>query len=271
MTSPVVSGSGLLGPWPLAEDVRPARTVKSAERTLALFELFSLYQRPLTVGEISTQLAIPQPSVSMLVSNLANLGYLEHDRRARTFVPTIRIMLLGSWIHRKFNEDSQFERRLIALQAELGESIVVGIQNGIYCQYVLAHLASYPDRLEVSSGLLRPITRTAIGRVLLSLRPDREVEAILRRCNAELDESLAIRRADFMPMIEEIRRQGYARTSGDMTNGQSVIAVAIPGPTGKMPMGVGVGGRIKRIVEKEQAIFAALHAFKAMTPAPRVE
>lgn len=271
ITSPVVKGSDLFGPWPVAVDPRPPRTVKSAERTLALFELFSFHQRPLTVGEIASHLSIPQPSVSMLVSNLATLGYLEHDRRARTYVPTIRIMLLGSWIHRQFSKGSQFERRLAALRNRLGESVVVGIQNGIYCQYVLAHLAEVPDCLEVTSGMMRPITRTAIGRVLLSLKPDHEIDAIARRCNAEMGDNLAVQRTELMQMISGVRAQGYARTWGDMTSGQSVIAVAVPGPTGRMAMGIGVGGPIDRITEKEREIMAALREFKFEAQEPRGE
>ena len=38
-----------------------ARSIKSAERTLALFELFSREQQPFTVGHISEALRIPQP------------------------------------------------------------------------------------------------------------------------------------------------------------------------------------------------------------------
>ena len=232
-----------IGPW-LTVDGPKVRTIKSAERTLALFEMFSLYQRPLGVGEISKALDAPQPSVSMLVRNLASLGYLEHDRAARTYVPTLRIMLLGSWIHRRFSQEHNLETRLDELVTRLGETVVVGIQNGIHSQYVLAQLPEDPHRLEVQSGLLRPITCTAVGRVLLSLKPDEEIEAILRRCNAEVEEDrLRMRPAEFMEMIEAIRAQGYARTGGDMTPGQAVIAISIPGPIGKMAMAWASAGR----------------------------
>jgi IclR family KDG regulon transcriptional repressor len=257
-----------IGPW-LTVDGPKVRTIKSAERTLALFEMFSLYQRPLGVGEISKALDAPQPSVSMLVRNLASLGYLEHDRAARTYVPTLRIMLLGSWIHRRFSQEHNLETRLDELVARLGETVVVGIQNGIHSQYVLAQLPEDPHRLEVQSGLLRPITCTAVGRVLLSLKPDAEIEAIVRRCNAEVEEDrLRVRPSAFMEMIEAIRAQGYARTGGDMTPGQAVIAISIPGPIGKMPMAVGVGGKIDRVAEKEDEILAALEEFRSASPAP---
>jgi DNA-binding IclR family transcriptional regulator len=256
-----------IGPWLTGEESKSSRTVKSAERTLALFELFSLNQRPMGVGEISKALDIPQPSVSMLVRNLSTLGYLEHDRASRTYVPTIRIMLLGSWIHRRFSQEHDLERRLDDLVRRLDETVLVGIQNGIYCQYVLAQLPERPERLEVQSGLLRPITRTAIGRVLLSLKPDTEIEAIVRRCNAEaVDERARVRPAEFMEMIEQIRAQGYARTGGDMTPGNGVIAIAVSGPTGKMPMAIGVGGSMESVAQKETQILAALGEFK-VTPA----
>jgi len=74
------------------------RSIKSAERTLRLFELFSRRQERLTVGEIARGLAIPQPSASMLLTNLTGLGYLEYDRFDRTYAPTIRVVLLGSWL-----------------------------------------------------------------------------------------------------------------------------------------------------------------------------
>src|SRR5580698_3728274 len=76
--------------WQGQAGTMAARSIKSAERTLALFELFSREQRPFTVGRVSDALDVPQASASMLLRNLADLGYLEYDRKARTFAPSIR-------------------------------------------------------------------------------------------------------------------------------------------------------------------------------------
>src|SRR5258705_11049422 len=78
--------------------IKTARSIKSAERTLRLFELFSRRQERLTVSDVARGLDIPQPSASMLLTNLAALGYLEYDRFDRSYAPTIRVVLLGSWI-----------------------------------------------------------------------------------------------------------------------------------------------------------------------------
>lgn len=253
-----------VAPWNVGDNDRAARSVKSAERTLALFELFALHQRPLTVGDITRLLDIPQPSVSMLVRNLAKLGYIEHDRATRTYVPTIRIMLLGSWIHRRFTDSQEIERHLDHLIGRVGETVLMAIQNGVYSQYVSAQMPDQPNRMEVQSGLLRPITCTAVGRALLSLKPDAEVAALVRRCNAEVpEERLRVRPAEFMELIHRVRAQGYASTAGDMTPGYSALAVAVPGPVGRIPMAVSVGGPSERVDPKRELIVEALFECKS--------
>ena len=180
--SPTVS---TMAPFEVETGGPAFRRVKSAERTLALFEYFSLQQRALSIGELSRALDVPQPSVSMIVRNLCRLGYLEHDPSSRTYSPTIRIMLLGSWIHRRFSQEQEIERRLDDLRRESGETVFLAIRNGVFSQYVLVQLAEEPNRLEVQSGMLRPIVKTAAGRALLSLSSDAEVEMVARRWNAE--------------------------------------------------------------------------------------
>ncbi len=256
------------GPWTDPGGPSHMRTVKSAERALALFELFSLHQRPMAVGEIARRMNIPQPSASMLVRNLASLGYLEHDRAERTFLPTLRIMLLGSWISGRFPKGFSLEHRLEDLFIQTGETVLLGIQNGSHSQYVMCRLPDHPSRMEVQSGLLRPITATAIGRVLLSLKQDEEILAVVRRCNSEVAEDrLKVRPADFMTLIQTIRSQGFARTDGDMMPENSVIAVVVPIPLGRTPTAVGVGGATKDIRAKEAAILKALRQFQDGRPA----
>src|ERR1700692_552742 len=116
------------------------RSIKSAERTLRLFELFSRRQERLTVGEIARGLAIPQPSASMLLTNLTEMGYLEYDRFDRSYAPTIRVTLLGSWIGprlgRRLAARQSLASRLDDLHHSVDEYIFVGIQNGAHAQIV---------------------------------------------------------------------------------------------------------------------------------------
>lgn len=239
------------------------RSIKSAERTLALFELFSRRQHPLTVGRIAAELDMPQASVSMLLSNLRELGYVSYDRAARSYAPTIRVALLGTWIHRKFDEAGSLSARLADLQSKVDETVFMGIQNGPYAQYVLGIHKQKPRSMRAESGTYRLLTGSAVGRSLLSLMPDHEIGSWLRRCNAEAaDDCLRFSNTNFMSIITQIRREGFSQTQGDMTPTFGAIAVTVRAPTELLPMAVGTGVPLERIDQKRDLIVAALNEFK---------
>jgi DNA-binding IclR family transcriptional regulator len=240
------------------------RKVKSAERTLALFELFSREQQPFTVGRIATGLGIPQPSVSMLLRNLLELGYLEYEAHSRTFTPSIRVALLGSWVDRRFGAAGAIGASLDELQRKVGFTAFIGIQNGATAQYILSQASDAPDRLDVSSGMCRTLTCSAMGRALLSLLPDAEVGSWVRRCNAEASEGrLRVRELDFIAMMHKTRAQGYAETAGDSVPTQSAFAIPIVSPMGSAPLAVGVGGPTAKVHAEKETILAALNEFAA--------
>ena len=241
------------------------RSVKSAERTLALFELFSRRQRPLTVGRIADELAIPQPSASMLLANLREMGYVTYNAVQRTYAPTIRVALLGSWINRQFDKAGSLTATLADLQEEIEETVFIGIQNGAFAQYVSAIHNLHPRAMRAESGQHRLLTGSAVGRVLLSLKPDADILPWLHRCNAEAsEERLRIPASAFLAIIHEIREKGYAQTSGDMMPTFGGIAVAVPAPIGLMPMAIGAGVPLERMEAKRDMIAAALSRVSAV-------
>jgi DNA-binding IclR family transcriptional regulator len=241
-----------------------ARSVKSAERTLALFELFSMRQRPLTVGRIASELEMPQASASMLLANLRELGYVTYDRLERTYTPTIRVALLGSWINHQFDEAGSLTARLTELQDRVDETVFVGIQNGAYGQYVLVLHRHKVRSMQIRSGQFKLLTASAMGRVLLSLKTDEEVLQYVRRCNAEAQEArLRVVASEFLGVVEQVRRTGYAQTRGDVTPTFGAIAVTLPAPMGLMPMAIGVGVPVERMEAAAPNIIDTLNDLKA--------
>jgi DNA-binding IclR family transcriptional regulator len=199
----------------------------------------------------------------MLLRNLRDLGYLEYDHRSRSFTPSIRVALLGSWIGNRFSEAAALGERLSALQRKTSETALVAIQNVAAAQYVLVQPAQHPDRLEVDSGQFRSLTCSATGRVLLSLKCDEEIVGWVKRCNAEaVEQRFKVRLQEFMALMSRVRDQGYAETAGDITPGAGAFAVAIPSPMGRMPVAVAVGGPLSRIAGRKAEIVRALREIK---------
>ena len=241
------------------------RKVKSAERLLALFELFSREQKGFAVGFIANKLNMPQPSVSMLLHNLKDLGYLEYNPSARTFFPSIRVALLGSWIDRRFSEYGSVASHLDELHRKLGFTVFIGIQNGPLAQYVLAQHAEAPDRLDVTSGQYRSLTGSAMGRALLARMPDEEALRWVRRCNAEAShERELVRESDYLALLRKFREQGYAETCGDVTPGLGAVAMTFNSPMGNTPLAVGAGGPSDLVRERLGTVIEELHRFRSV-------
>jgi DNA-binding IclR family transcriptional regulator len=66
-----------------------------------------------------------------------------------------------------------------------------------------------------------------------------------------------------MKIMEEVRRNGYAVTTGYFAPGRRSIAVSIPSRTDRVPFAIGVAGTIERIEAKRELILQALRAFQA--------
>lgn len=239
------------------------RSIKSAERVLSVFEYYSRVQTPLTVSDISRGLDIPQPSASMLLAYLRHLGYLDYDRVTRTYVPSIRIALLGSWIERHFSSSGGLARRLFALSRALDECAFVCVQNGAAVQFVLVENPHAAFRLNVDSGVFRSLTHTAAGRLLLSLKSDKEVVSWVRRCNAEAASGRKVPEGRMIEIVRDIRRSGYAQTHGDATPGLSAIAIHLRSPTGVAPLAVGCVAGLDQMKEKGDEALRLLRDLQA--------
>jgi IclR family transcriptional regulator, acetate operon repressor len=232
--------------------------VKSAERTLAILEYFREKKRGATVGEIASELRLPQSSTTMLLKSLLGMGYLDYTPLTRKFRPTYRVAVLGSWIHSNVFK-SPLTDIMESIGAETEETVLLGLQNGANMQYVHIVPASYQIQLTAHVGTLRPMTCAALGRVLLARKPDDEIRAIVRRNNADAEDSAhRVREREFMAEIEIVRSQGFAESRGKMTPGANVIGMLVPDQLDSAPLAVGVGGPMARIEECREEILRVM-------------
>jgi len=241
-----------------AQSASPS-VIKSAHRALAILEYFKERRRSATVGDIAEALRLPQSSASMLVKSLVSLGYLEYGEKSRLLRPSYRVALLGNWIQKSFFKHGPLTDIMEAIQQDIGETVVLGRQNGPLMQYVHIVDASYAVRLMIQIGTLRPMTRSALGLMLLTQRPEHQIRAIIRRNNADTDDSeLRVNERALLAEIDDIRVQGYAESKGRMIASASTIAMLVPADRKGTPLAMGVGGPIDRISRRREEIVDVL-------------
>jgi IclR family transcriptional regulator, KDG regulon repressor len=233
--------------------------IKSAGRVLALFEHLRELRAPVTVTDVANALSIPTSSSSILLKSLLKLGYLVYDNETRRFRPTYRVALLGDWLMESIYENGPVSKMMEEIARETGEAVLLGQQNHATLQYVHVVPSSYSVRLHIPVGTLRPMTCTATGKMLLSVKENGEIRSIVRRSNAEAqDDDHRVSETPFMLEIEQIRKQGFAETCGHMTAGAAVLAMLVPAESGTPPLALGIGGVTERIIAAKSALLEVM-------------
>ena len=198
----------------------------SSHRALEVLELFSIEQRPLTVSAVAAALAYPQSSTSVLLHQLAELGYLHHDRSARTYQPTVRVMFLGVWMHHRMLQEGNLAQLVEALATSSGRLVRLAMQNGLYVQYIRTEVGRTLD-VDLRPGQQRSLCRSAVGKILLSTRHKDEAERLVRHINA-VDAGYTVNFPELWKELELCRARGYAESVDGIVRGISAIGMLVP-------------------------------------------
>ncbi len=221
--------------------------VKSAERAMELLDFFADWRRPASVKEISQTLGYPQSSTSVLMRALADAGYYDHDPRTGMYAPSVRVLLAAEWIGEQLLSERSLLRLMQQVLAQTGHTVMIGAQHGLHVRYLHVLQATRAEHFTAKIGSLRPLFRTATGKMLLTLKAEREVALLLRRVNALERTSPPLQLDAVLAEREHARREGGAISNGTSVPGAAALAILLPVPRGVKPMTLSVGGPIGEI------------------------
>jgi DNA-binding IclR family transcriptional regulator len=188
---------------------------------------------------------------------------MQHDPQQRIYRPTLRLALTSSWLREQQFSGSELTSLMTDLRDQTGGSVVLGIQNGVDLQYIQVIPTLMPVQLVMRIGQLRPLCRTAVGKVLLAQHSDKKTAAIVQRINSRADGAERIQIKKLMLELADIRRDGIAYSANAASPGAAVIAALVPVSEQDLPMAIGVGGPVDHIAPRRDMIADALrHALQ---------
>ncbi len=238
--------------------------VKTAARTLDVFEVFAARKRPLTLTELAGHLGSPLSSCHALVRTLQRRGYVYVlDERKRVY-PTKRLLATAQQIAQN---DPVLERVgpiLAALQEETEETVILGKRQGNAVTYLDVIESRKTIRYAADPGDLKPLHSSAIGKAMLGRLSDTELAKLLRKLPLPAVTGDTISDPDaLMREIARGRERGFYVTRGE--NVPEVMAISISRSIGEEPFGLAVAGPIGRLEAQLDGVVAALrHAGAAL-------
>ncbi len=248
---------------PVAGDAapRPTVSVKSAGRVLQVLELFDKLQREIRAAEIAERLEIPQSSTSVLLNCLTQLGYLDYDSSSRTFLPSPRVTLLGTWLDSGPIRDGSLVRMLEDLSRQTGDTIILAVLNNLFSRYIHIIQARKSLRFHFPVGSTRLVVWSGVGFALISGMSNERIRLLVRRSNAEARRGqppIDIRKT--LANVEQVRKQGFFFSKNFLTPGSGSISIPLPNGIDRWgrPLAVSIAGPLDDIAPRARSIAAIL-------------
>lgn len=206
-----------------------AAAVKSADRTLTVLEYLAAAQSARSMGEIADALQIPKSSLHGLLRNLQSRGWLSTDESEAGV--QYRIGPQALTVGAAYLDGDDIVRRSAAmldgLSAELGETIHLGVLEGMEIVYLAKRDARHSLRLVSGVGVRLPAYATALGKALLAELDEETLKRRLTIPRRYLTPKTLVEDHQLRTDIEATRSRGYAIDDEESTEGVRCFAVAL--------------------------------------------
>ena len=140
--------------------------VKTADRTLLIFEAFAERCAPMTLSELSRLLEIPVSTCFNLMRTMEARGYLYEVAGRKTYYPTTRWLVKAQMIARHDPVREQLEPFLLALRDETDETVILGKRLGDKVVYLNIIEPEQSIRYTAAVGDLKAMHSTSAGKAL---------------------------------------------------------------------------------------------------------
>ena len=221
--------------------------VQSVDRVFGLLEHLADGDGALSLSELAARSGLPMPTIHRLIRFMVSQGYVRQDSLKRYTIGPRMIWLgesasrlLGSWA----------TPVLSGLVQKFGETSNMAILERDGVIYVAQVPSPRAMRMFTEVGRYVMPHCTGVGKAILSMMPDEDVGALLKRTGmpARTEHTITSVRK-MLAELAIIRQSGYAVDDGEQELGVRCVAVPVP----KLPFraAISVSGPSSRVTAEQ--------------------
>ncbi|WP_216896295.1 IclR family transcriptional regulator [Nocardia alni] len=196
-------------------------------RLARLLEAFEDDKPVITVSELSKRTGLSLPTVSRMVSELVERGWLQRDADRRVWIG-LRMWELVSRAAPTRDLVRTATPYMTELSARIGQNVHLSVRQGYEAMFV--ELLSAPNAVPTvlsGPGARLPLHASAPGLVLLAYAPSGVQEAVLSGALPALSPRTVTDPHALRALLSEIRRTGAAYCPGLIDPANTAIAVPV--------------------------------------------
>lgn len=202
--------------------------------------------------ELSAELSLNKSTVHRILNSLICMDYVRQDSETLKYSLSFKICSLSNQILSKNNMIDIARPFIKELSAQSGETVhlvqIDGV-NAIYIDKVEAFQNSV--RMISMVGKSIPLYCSGVGKAMLADMPDEKIESIWKNSSIhQMTEHTVTKFYDFMELIEEVRKNGYATDNEENELGVRCIAVSLKGYNGRTAYAISISAPKDRMTDE---------------------
>ena len=209
-------------------------------RALSLLDRLAQQREPMSLAQLTSELALPKSSVHGLCNTLMSFGYLRRQSDG-AFLIGPRVMTLAE----AFVSGTDVAQEFSALWANAGaapeETVVLSVLSGTDALYVAVRNSARPLGLAFNVGMRLPAHLSGSGKAMLAFRAPDEVRGIFAA--GPLTRLTRKGPRDVEALLKELaltRKRGYSVDDETVREGVYSFGAPVFDATGQVVAGVAV-------------------------------
>ncbi|MGM0874572.1 MAG: IclR family transcriptional regulator [Bacillota bacterium] len=209
--------------------------IQSVERALKILDLFDERDKELTITEISKRMNLHKSTVHSLLKTLQTQRYIAQNEENGKYLLGLKLFERGNMVVSHLDLRNVARKHLERLSATTNLTLHLVILDG--------HEGVYVDKVEGSGvtvlysriGRRVPIHTSAVGKSLISMKTDSELDQLLNSYNYTRPTEKSISsKEELLEEIKHVRIAGYSMDNEENEPGIVCFAVPIKDYSGKV-------------------------------------
>ena len=227
------------------------------ERTFAILDVLAESSEDMSLTDMHKKSNLNKSTFYRLLRTLERYRFAEKDPGTKKYRLGSRFLELGVRTVARFELVTVGRPYLEKLSRETGETAHLGILSDGEVVSIAVVDGRHALRMSVTVGGRAPAYCSALGKVILALRPEQDVDLIVRKHGLKARTRRTItRRSELKFELAEIRTRGFAIDEEELEEGLKCVAAPVQDYSGKVVAAVSIAGPAFRLTKKRVSALA---------------
>ena len=223
-------------------------SVEAIERAIQILDAFSVDRPELGVAEITRALGLKRSTVHRALATMEAGGLLRQLSSNQKYTLGSKIIKLAYVAQAELSLAAVALPFMRTLRDRFNETVALHVLEG-HGRVVVQQVESTHDlrRIYHELGKVLPLHAGSPGKVMLALLPPEEIHQVIKETQLQpLTEKTISDPAKLLRELDLIRRQGYATSVGERSDGISSVSCPIRDQVGHVVAAVNISGPAER-------------------------